>query len=72
MFKRIKILRLEANFSIEFISNYLDIPISIYTQIESGKHSIKTIHLIKLARLYNTSVDYLVNETDVRYKYEIK
>lgn len=71
MFKRIKLLREEQNLSIEFISNYLEIPIEIYIKIESGKQTPKTIQLIKLARLYNTSIDYLVNETDVRYKYNI-
>ena len=72
MFKRIQSLRLESNYTNEFVANYLEMTPENYIKIESGKSRIKTIHLIKLARLYNTSIDYIVNETDTREKYTYK
>jgi transcriptional regulator with XRE-family HTH domain len=71
MFKRIKLLREESNYTIEFISNYLEISPEKYIKFEQGKAYIKTLYLIKLARLYNTSIDYLVNETDIKEKYKL-
>lgn len=71
MFKRIKLLREESNYTIEFISNYLEISPEKYIKFEQGKTYIKTLYLIKLARLYNTSIDYLVNETDIKEKYKL-
>ena len=72
MFKRIKSLRVESNYTNEFIANYLEVTPEEYLKIESGQIRVKTIHLIKLARLYNTSIDYIVNETDVKEKYKYK
>lgn len=71
MFIRIKLLREESDYTIEFISNYLEISPEEYIKIEQGKSHIKTLYLIKLARLYNTSIDYIVNETDVKEKYKL-
>lgn len=70
MFKRIKELRQEANYTLEFIANYLNISIENYSKIEQGRKIIKTSQIIKLANLYNTSIDYIVEETDYRYKYD--
>ncbi len=72
MFKRIQSLRLESNYTNEFVANYLEMTPEEYLKIESGKSRAKTIHLIKLARLYNTSIDYIVNETDVKEKHKYK
>jgi transcriptional regulator with XRE-family HTH domain len=35
-----------------------------YSKYETGENDIPTEILIKLARLYNTSIDYLLGETD--------
>ena len=68
MFKRIKNLREEFNYSTSFIANYLNIYTELYTLKENGKREFKKKELIILARLYNTSIDYIVEETDERIK----
>ena len=69
MYKRIKNLRKENRYSKEFIANYLNIKVSTYSKLESGKKKIKTSELILLAKLYNTSIDYIVEETDYRTRF---
>lgn len=64
MYKRIKLLREKYNFTIEEISNYLDISPKTYTNIELGKTKVSIIILSKLARKYNTSIDYIIELTD--------
>ena len=69
MFKRIKNLREEFNYSASFVANHLNISPILYTLKENGKRKFKTKELIILARLYNTSIDYIVEETDERTKH---
>ena len=69
MYKRIKNLRKENIYYKEFIANYLNIKVSTYSKLESGKKKIKTSELILLAKLYNTSIDYIVEETDYRTRF---
>lgn len=40
-----------------------------YSKYETGENDIPTEILIKLARLYNTSIDYLLGETDEPRRY---
>lgn len=40
-----------------------------YSKYETGENDIPTTILIRLAAFYNTSVDYLLNLTDVRTPY---
>jgi len=40
-----------------------------YSKYETGENDIPTQILIKLARFYNTSIDYLLGETDQRNRY---
>lgn len=69
MFKRIKKLREEFSYSTSFVANYLNISPILYTLKENGKRDFLTKELIMLARLYNTSIDYIVEETDERTKH---
>ena len=69
MFKRIKKLREEFSYSTSFVANYLNISPILYTLKENGKRDFLTKELIILARLYNTSIDYIVDETDERTKH---
>ena len=69
MFKRIKKLREEFSYSTSFVANYLNISPILYTLKENGKRDLLTKELIMLARLYNTSIDYIVEETDERTKH---
>ncbi|MCX4286958.1 MAG: helix-turn-helix transcriptional regulator, partial [Clostridia bacterium] len=40
-----------------------------YSKYETGENDIPTQILIKLARFYDTSVDYLLGETDCTERY---
>lgn len=40
-----------------------------YSKYETGENDIPTLVLIKLARFYNTSIDYLLGETNCRQRY---
>lgn len=61
---RIKKLREKNNFSIEEISEKLEIDTNIYLDYENGKKLPPINILSKLARIYNTSIDYIVGITD--------
>ncbi len=41
-----------------------------YSYYETGENDIPTVVLIKLSRFYNTSIDYLLCETDNPKRYE--
>ena len=64
MYNRIKFLREKNSISIEEISNYLNISSTLYIKYETGKKEIPIQILSKLSRKYNTSIDYIVEETD--------
>lgn len=61
---RIKELREDNNKSQKEISKYLGIQQNSYSQIENEVNNIQVDHLIKLAKFYNTSTDYILNLTD--------
>lgn len=64
MYKRLKILRKSNKFTQKFIAQKLNISISLYSNYETGKCSIPVHVLSILAKIYGTSIDYLVNDTD--------
>ncbi|MBQ2765453.1 MAG: helix-turn-helix transcriptional regulator, partial [Clostridia bacterium] len=41
-----------------------------YSKYETGENDIPTTILIRLARFYDTSIDYLLGQTDVRKRYD--
>ena len=41
-----------------------------YSKYETGENDIPTLILIKLARYYNTSIDYLLGETNESERYK--
>ena len=41
-----------------------------YSKYKTGENDIPTGILIKLARFYNTSIDYLLGETDNPKRYQ--
>ncbi len=64
MFKRLKELRKKNNLTQKDISKKLKISQSLYSYYESGKKNIPVRILSKLAKEYNTSIDYIVGDTD--------
>lgn len=64
MLKRIKILREKNNLSLEEISTYLEISKQKYIEFETGKKQVPIFILSKLAKKYNTSIDYIIEDTN--------
>ena len=67
---RIKDLREDNDVTQETIATFLNIKQSTYSQYENGKRQIPLEALIKLAKYYNTSTDYLLGLTDERKPYK--
>lgn len=63
-YERIKKLRLELGWSQEKIAEYLKMSQTGYSKYEIGARDIPTDILIQLAKLYSTSIDYLLGATD--------
>lgn len=64
MYKRIKELRKNNNLKMSEIANLLEISVALYSLYENGKREISISKLSKLAKFYNTSIDYIVGDTD--------
>ena len=63
-FERIRDLRLDRGLSQQQIAELLNVKQNTYSQYEIGVLNYPVDVLIKLARFYNTSVDYLLGLTD--------
>lgn len=61
---RLKELREEHGYKQEFLANHIGVKQHAYSQYETGKRQIPIQTIIKLAELYNISVDYLLDLTD--------
>ena len=72
MYKRIRDLREDADLNQTSIAEKLGMSQTGYSKYETGENDIPTSVLIKLARLYNTSIDYLLGETDCKKRYPKK
>lgn len=70
MYKRLKELRKSKNLTQKDISKKLEISPTLYSIYESGKKEIPISILSKIAQIYHTSIDFIVEETDeiVPYK----
>ncbi|WP_369674805.1 helix-turn-helix domain-containing protein [Enterococcus faecium] len=69
MFQRIRDLREDNDLTQNQIATLLNISHSTYSRYENGELEIPIQTLIKLANYYNTSIDYLVNLTDIKNPY---
>lgn len=70
MYKRLKELRKKNGFTQEQVALFLKISRTGYNQYEIGKNDIPSEILIKLSNLYNTSIDYILEVTDITEPYE--
>ena len=64
MYPRIRDLREDHDMNQTELAQKLGMSQTGYSKYETGENDIPTGILIKLARLYNTSIDYLLGETD--------
>ena len=65
MYQRIRFLREKYNFSIYDLSQKLNITSDLYIQYEIGKKEVPITILSKIARIYNTSIDYIIEDTNI-------
>lgn len=63
-YPRLKDLREDHDLSQECVANYLQMKQPQYSRYERGLRDIPTDILIRLAKLYNTSTDYILGLTD--------
>ena len=70
MYSRIRDLREDKDMNQTQIAKILDMSQTGYSKYETGENDIPTTILIKLARFYNTSIDYLLGETDNPKRYK--
>ena len=68
-YKRIRDLREDKDMNQTELASLLGMSQTGYSKYETGENDIPTAILIKLAKLYNTSIDYLLGETDNPRRY---
>ena len=68
-FRRIRDLREDSDRTQQEVADYLHMHKSVYGRYEHGEREIPVWALIKLAKYYHTSTDYLLGLTDQREPY---
>lgn len=63
-YPRLKDLREDRDLSQQYIADFLEMKQPQYSRYERGVRDIPTDILIKLAKLYNTSTDYILGLTN--------
>ncbi len=69
MYRRIRDLREDRDMNQTQIAKILGMSQTGYSKYETGENDIPTHILIKLARYYGTSIDYLLGETNNPKRY---
>lgn len=70
IYKRIRDMREDHDLNQSDLAKMLNMTQTGYSKYERGERDIPTAILIQLARLYNTSIDYLLGETSNPNRYE--
>ena len=68
MYRRIRDMREDRDLTQTAVAKMLGMSQTGYSKYETGENDSPTQVLIKLARFYQTSVDYLLGETDRKTK----
>lgn len=69
MYQRLRDLRIDKDLNQTQLAKILGMSQTGYSKYETEENDIPTAVLIKLARFYNTSIDYLLGETDYSKRY---
>ena len=69
---RLKELREDADIKQQTLAKYLHIGQNTYSQYENGQRQLPIDVLIKLAKYYNVSTDYILELTNETKPYPIK
>lgn len=65
-FRRIRDLREDSDRTQQEVADYLHMHKSVYSRYEHGEREIPVWALIKLAKYYHTSTDYILGLTNRR------
>jgi len=69
MYQRLRDLREDRDLNQQALADLLNVSQTTYSRYESGTLDIPSISLIKLAKFYGTSIDYLLGLTDNKRPY---
>lgn len=69
-YQRIRDLREDHDWKQVDVARMLNMSQTGYSKYETGENDIPTRILIELARIYNTSVDYLLGQTNDPRRYK--
>lgn len=69
---RLRFLRTEKGESLEKIAKYLNVSIQTISNYEKEKRDMTPDTILKLAKYFDVSIDYLLCQSDVRNPEEIK
>lgn len=69
MYRRLKDLREDCDYTQQKLAQLLKISQATYSRYESGALDIPSMILIELSKLYDTSVDYILEQTDEKKPY---
>ena len=70
MYIRIRQLREDNDLTQKVVADYLYCDQSLYSKYERGVRDIPVGIVVKLAKLYGTSTDYILGLTDVKEPYK--
>ncbi|MBQ1213032.1 MAG: helix-turn-helix transcriptional regulator [Clostridia bacterium] len=70
MYRRVRDLREDKEVNQTEIAKMLGMSQTGYSKYETGENDIPTEVLIKLARYYDTSIDYILGETNNKKRYK--
>ena len=63
---RLKELRKEYGLNQKYIAKILNISRQLYSRYERGTQRLPVKHLMTLGKYYNTSIDYILNLSDIK------
>lgn len=69
---RLKYLRTEKGENLEKVAEYLNVSIQTISNYENEKRDMTPDTIIKLAKYFGVSTDYLLGKSDIRNPEEIK
>ena len=70
MYRRLRDLREDRELNQTQVAKELGMSQTGYSKYETGENDIPTQILIKLARFYDTSIDYILGETNNSERYK--
>ena len=70
MYPRLRDRREDRDLTQTKLAKMLGMSQTGYSKYETGENDIPTAILIRLARYYNTSIDFLLGETDCPQRYK--